>query len=49
MLSGRVLLHPQDPVITTAFHRDTLDLVVYREFPRTASGAAGNGVRAPLR
>ncbi|MBK1786455.1 VOC family protein [Prauserella cavernicola] len=33
VLSSRVLVHPRDPDVTTAFYRDTLGLAVYREFP----------------
>ncbi|MFC4001416.1 VOC family protein [Prauserella oleivorans] len=33
VLSSRVLLHPRDPELTTAFYRDTLGLAVYRQFP----------------
>lgn len=33
VLSSRVLIHPKDPEVTTAFYRDTLGLAVYREFP----------------
>ncbi|WP_199434943.1 VOC family protein [Qaidamihabitans albus] len=33
VLSSRVLVHPTDPAVTTAFYRDTLGLAIYREFP----------------
>ncbi|MCW0212780.1 MAG: VOC family protein [Pseudonocardia sp.] len=33
ILAGRVLLRPADPVVTTTFYRDVLELAIYREFP----------------
>ena len=33
VLAGRVLVHPTDPALSTAFYGDVLGLAVYREFP----------------
>ncbi|MEU3275525.1 VOC family protein [Saccharomonospora sp. NPDC006951] len=43
VLSSRVLLHPADNEVTTAFYRDTLGLAVYREFPGGTVFFAGGG------
>lgn len=45
VLSSRMLIHPRDPQVSTAFYRDTLGLAVEREFPGgTRFFAAGGSI-----
>ncbi|MBB3661101.1 MULTISPECIES: VOC family protein [Prauserella salsuginis group] len=44
VLNSRILLHPRDPEVTTAFYRDTLGLAIYREFPGGTVFFAGGGL-----
>ncbi|RJQ86435.1 VOC family protein [Amycolatopsis panacis] len=43
VLSSRMLIHPRDPQVSTAFYRDTLGLAVEREFPGGTRFFAGGG------
>ncbi|MGW4484756.1 VOC family protein [Amycolatopsis sp. NPDC004368] len=43
VLSSRVLIHPRDPEVSTAFYRDTLGLAIQREFPGGTVFFAGGG------
>ncbi|GAA1202579.1 VOC family protein [Prauserella alba] len=44
VLNSRILLHPRDPEVTTAFYRDTLGLAIYREFPGGTVFFVGGGL-----
>jgi catechol 2,3-dioxygenase-like lactoylglutathione lyase family enzyme len=43
VLSSRVLLHPQDLEVSTAFYRDTLGLAIDKEFPGGTVFFLGHG------
>ncbi|QRP48349.1 VOC family protein [Amycolatopsis sp. FDAARGOS 1241] len=43
VLSSRVLIHPRDLEVSTAFYRDTLGLAIQREFPGGTVFFAGGG------
>jgi catechol 2,3-dioxygenase-like lactoylglutathione lyase family enzyme len=43
VLSSRVLIHPQDLEVSTAFYRDTLGLAIDKEFPGGTVFFLGNG------
>lgn len=43
VLSSRVLIHPKDLDVSTAFYRDTLGLAIDKEFPGGTVFFAGNG------
>ncbi len=43
VLSSRVLIHPKDLDVTTAFYRDTLGLAIDKEFPGGTVFFLGHG------
>lgn len=43
VLSSRVLIHPKDLEVTTAFYRDTLGLAIDKEFPGGTVFFLGHG------
>jgi len=43
VLSSRMLVHPRDLGVSTAFYRDTLGLAIDKEFPGGTVFFAGNG------
>jgi predicted enzyme related to lactoylglutathione lyase len=43
VLSSRVLIHPKDHEVTTAFYRDTLGLAIDKEFPGGTVFFLGHG------
>jgi catechol 2,3-dioxygenase-like lactoylglutathione lyase family enzyme len=43
VLSSRVLIHPKDLAVTTAFYRDTLGLAIDKEFPGGTVFFLGHG------
>ena len=43
VLSSRVLLHPRDREVSTAFYRDVLGLAIHREFPGGTVFVLGGG------
>ncbi|MDT7727471.1 MAG: hypothetical protein QOI21_4047 [Actinomycetota bacterium] len=43
VLSSRVLIHPKDPAVSTAFYRDTLGLAIDKEFPGGTVFFLGHG------
>lgn len=43
VLSSRVLIHPRDHEVSTAFYRDVLGLAIEREFPGGTRFFAGGG------
>jgi catechol 2,3-dioxygenase-like lactoylglutathione lyase family enzyme len=43
VLSSRVLIHPTDPEVSTAFYRDTLGLAIDKEFPGGTVFFLGHG------
>lgn len=43
VLSSRILLHPRDRAVSTAFYRDVLGLAIHREFPGGTVFVLGGG------